>query len=130
MEIFKEFSFDAAHRLVGLPDGHKCARVHGHTYRLRVHVAGEVGGDSGWIVDFADLSKTTRGVIDQLDHQMLNEIPGLSQPTVERIAEWIWDRLQPDLPGLCRLTIWEGVSAGCTYTGKGAGRPRGGAGPV
>ncbi len=119
MQIFREFTFDAAHRLDHLPEGHKCARVHGHTYRLVVQVAGEVDPVVGWVVDFAELKRLVLDVLEPLDHHLLNEVPGLEQPTTERIAMWIWDRLKPDLPGLCRVTLWENRSSGCVYTGPG-----------
>jgi 6-pyruvoyltetrahydropterin/6-carboxytetrahydropterin synthase len=118
MEIFRELAFDAAHRLENLPEGHKCTRVHGHTYRVRVHVTGDIGETSGWVVDFAEINRLAKVVLDQLDHQMLNDIAGLEQPTVENITLWIWARLKPTLPGLSKLTVWEGLGSGCTYRGE------------
>ena len=93
MEIFKEFTFEAAHRLPNVPAGHKCARLHGHSYNVSVHIAGPIGDDSGWVRDFADLSCAMRPVLDQLDHYYLNEIAGLENPTSEVLARWIWDRV-------------------------------------
>ena len=117
MEIFREFTFDAAHRLDHLPAGHKCARVHGHTYRLVVHVHGEPDPLVGWVVDFAEIKKLVAAVLELLDHHLLNDVPGLEQPTVERIAVWIWERLKPDLPGLCKIVLWENTTSGCVYAG-------------
>jgi 6-pyruvoyltetrahydropterin/6-carboxytetrahydropterin synthase len=117
MEIFREFTFDAAHRLNHLPEGHKCARVHGHTYRLIVHVTGPLDERLRWIVDFAEIKRLTREVLKPLDHHYLNEVEGLEQPTTENIAMWIWDELKPKLPGLSKLTLWENGNSGCTYTG-------------
>jgi 6-pyruvoyltetrahydropterin/6-carboxytetrahydropterin synthase len=117
MEIFCEFTFDAAHRLNHLPDGHKCARLHGHTYRLVVHVAGPLDPKMGWVVDFAELKQAANEVIAPLDHHLLNEVPGLEQPTVEHIAVWIWDRLKPAVPGLSRVVLWENAKSGCGYAG-------------
>jgi 6-pyruvoyltetrahydropterin/6-carboxytetrahydropterin synthase len=119
LEVFREFHFDAAHRLENLPEGHKCARVHGHTYRLTVYVAGEGDPVMGWIVDFAELKRITEGVIGQLDHRLLNDVPGLEQPTTERVVVWIWDQLKPELPGLSRLRLWENATSGCEYVGAG-----------
>lgn len=118
MEIFREFTFDAAHRLDHLPEGHKCARVHGHTYRLTVYVEGSLDTTLGWIVDFAEIKRLTNAVLAHLDHHFLNEVDGLEQPTTELIAIWIWDRLKPDLPGLCRIQLWENQNSGCTYAGE------------
>ncbi|MEM9661049.1 MAG: 6-carboxytetrahydropterin synthase QueD [Planctomycetota bacterium] len=117
MQIFREFTFDAAHRLDHLPEGHKCGRVHGHTYRLTVHVEGEPDPVVGWIVDFAEIKRLVTDTIEPLDHHLLNDVPGLEQPTTERLAAWIWHRLHPSLPGLCKITLWENRNSGCTYTG-------------
>ncbi|MEO0512619.1 MAG: 6-carboxytetrahydropterin synthase QueD [Planctomycetota bacterium] len=116
-EIFREFTFDAAHRLTGLPEGHKCSRVHGHTYRLVVFAAGPVDAEIGWVLDFAELKARVNTVIEPLDHHLLNDIPGLEQPTTEHIAAWIWERLQPLLPELCRIELWENRNSGVRYSG-------------
>lgn len=118
MEIFREFTFDAAHRLENLPEGHKCARLHGHTYRLRVYVSGPVDTRVGWIVDFAQIKAAAAPVIEQVDHRLLNEIDGLDQPTTERLCVWLWDRLKPALPGLARIELWENTTSGCVYAGE------------
>ncbi|MEZ5141578.1 MAG: 6-carboxytetrahydropterin synthase QueD [Acidimicrobiales bacterium] len=120
MEVFREFTFEAAHRLPNVPDGHKCARLHGHSFHVTVHVAGPVGADSGWVVDFADLKDAWRPVWEQLDHRYLNEVDGLENPTSERLAEWIWARLARDLPGLSRVVVRETCTTGCEYRGPSA----------
>ena len=89
MEIFRELTFEAAHRLPNVPPGHKCARLHGHSYRVEVHVAGPVGAATGWVMDFGDLTDACRPVRDQLDHYYLNDIPGLENPTSEVLARWM-----------------------------------------
>ncbi len=118
MEIWKEFSFEAAHRLPMLPDGHKCKRLHGHSYRVRVYVAGALDPELGWVVDFARIASACEPIREQLDHHYLNEIEGLENPTTELIARWIWERLKPALPGLSRLEIDETCTAGCVYSGE------------
>lgn len=117
MEIFKTFSFEAAHLLPNVPAGHKCGRLHGHSYRVEVHVAGEPGEESGWIIDFADISNAVAPVIAQLDHYYLNDIPGLENPTSENIARWLWPRLKAVLPPLSKLVIRETCTSGCSYSG-------------
>ncbi|MBX7117993.1 MAG: 6-carboxytetrahydropterin synthase QueD [Gemmatimonadaceae bacterium] len=117
MEIFKEFTFEAAHRLPHVPDGHKCARLHGHSFRIAVHVRGPVGATTGWVMDFADLKTAWRPLHEALDHRYLNEIPGLENPTSEVLAAWIWDRLAPGLPGLAKLVLRETCTSGCVYEG-------------
>lgn len=118
MEIFKEFSFEAAHRLPNVPSGHKCARLHGHSFRVEVAVRGPVGRDTGWVMDFGDISAAFRPVHEQLDHYYLNEIAGLENPTSEYLARWIWRRLRPALPGLARVVVRETCTSGCVYAGE------------
>ncbi|HYH83584.1 MAG TPA: 6-carboxytetrahydropterin synthase QueD [Longimicrobium sp.] len=120
MEIFKEFGFEAAHRLPNVPPGHKCARLHGHSFRVEVHVRGELDPHLGWVMDFADLKAAVKPVLDELDHYYLNDIPGLENPTSEVLARWLWARLRPDLPFLARIVVRETCTSGCTYQGEDA----------
>jgi 6-pyruvoyltetrahydropterin/6-carboxytetrahydropterin synthase len=117
MELFREFTFEAAHRLPRVPAGHKCARLHGHSYRVEVQVSGEVDADTGWVLDFADLSEAFRPVREQLDHYYLNDIDGLQNPTSEVLARWIWDRLAAALP-LSAIIVRETCTSGCIYRGE------------
>jgi 6-pyruvoyltetrahydropterin/6-carboxytetrahydropterin synthase len=117
MDVFRVFQVEAAHRLPNVPEGHKCARLHGHSFRIEVHVSGRVGGRTGWVMDFADLKKTFRPLYEQLDHHYLNEIEGLENPTSENLARWIWLRLAPELEGLSKIVVQETCNAGCTYYG-------------
>ena len=117
MEIFKEFTFEAAHRLPNVPPGHKCARLHGHSFRVGVHVTAPVGVESGWVRDFADISCAMAPVLGQLDHYYLNDIPGLENPTSEVLARWIWERLEPRLPGLSSIVVKETCTSGAIYRG-------------
>lgn len=118
MEIYKEFQLEAAHRLPNVPEGHKCARLHGHSFRISVHVDAPVDPKLGWVMDFGDLSAAFRPVHDALDHQYLNEIEGLANPTSEILARWIWDRLAPNLPHLARVVVRETCTTGCVYAGE------------
>ena len=117
MEIFKEFTFEAAHLLPNVPDGHKCGRLHGHSYAITIYVSGEPGEHSGWIMDFADIKAAFRETYDALDHRYLNDIPGLDNPTSENIARWIWNDLKPRLPPLSKIQIRETCTSGCVYSG-------------
>lgn len=117
MEVYKEFGFEAAHRLPNVAEGHKCARLHGHSFRVAVHVEGPVGAESGWVVDFGDIAAACAPLRDELDHWYLNEIPGLENPTSEVIARWIWDRLEDALPGLSMVEVRETCTSGCRYRG-------------
>ena len=102
MDIFKAFTIEAAHRLPNVPEGHKCARLHGHSFRIELHVGGEPQAGTGWVMDFAD-------------------IEGLENPTSEQLAIWIWNRLKPALPALSEVTIHETCTSGCRYRGPAQG---------
>ena len=117
MDIFKSITFEAAHHLPNVPEGHKCARLHGHSFRVEIHVSGPIDAQTGWVVDFADVKAAFKPLFAQLDHHYLNEIEGLENPTSEVIARWIWQRLKPALPGLSAIVLHETCTAGCRYTG-------------
>ncbi len=118
MQIFKEFTFEAAHRLPNVPEGHKCSRLHGHSFHVALYVEGSVGDDSGWVMDFADVKTAFKPLYQQLDHNYLNDIEGLSNPTSENIARWIWKNLKPALPQLAKVVIRETCTSGCVYNGR------------
>ncbi|WP_166210307.1 6-carboxytetrahydropterin synthase QueD [Cognatiluteimonas telluris] len=118
MDIFKTFTIEAAHRLPHVPPGHKCARLHGHSFRIELQVSGEVGQDSGWVMDFGDITSAFRPLYEQLDHHYLNDIAGLDNPTSERLAMWVWDRLKPTLPLLAAVVVHETCTSGCRHTGS------------
>ena len=117
MELYKEFSFEAAHLLPNVPEGHKCRRIHGHSFRGEVAVRGPLDPKLGWVVDFADLKRAVDPIVKELDHYMLNEIAGLENPTSEMLAMWIWQRVAPHVPNLHRVTIEETCSSRCHYFG-------------
>jgi len=118
MDIFRKFQVEAAHHLPNVPAGHKCARIHGHSFQIEIHVSGEVGERTGWVMDFAELRQTFQPFYDQLDHHYLNEIEGLENPTSENLARWIWQRLKPELPLLSKVCVQETCNAGCIYSGE------------
>ncbi len=117
MFLYKEFSIEAAHRLPNVPAGHKCSRLHGHSFLVRIEVAGPVGEQSGWVIDFADIKSAFKPLYEQLDHHYLNEVEGLENPTSENLASWIWQRLKPTLPLLSAIEIKETCTSGCRYVG-------------
>lgn len=117
MEIFKSFTLESAHRLPNVPPGHKCARVHGHSFRVEIHVRGPVGEHSGWVMDFAELKAAFEPLFVRLDHHYLNDVPGLENPTSENLARWIWRELKPALPLLARVVVHETCTSGCSYSG-------------
>lgn len=117
MDVFREFGFEAAHRLPHVPDGHKCGRLHGHSYRVEVRVRGEVGPASGMVLDFAEIKAAFAPLHDQLDHRYLNEVDGLDNPTAENLARWIWTRLAAALP-LAQVVVRETCTSGVAYRGE------------
>jgi 6-pyruvoyltetrahydropterin/6-carboxytetrahydropterin synthase len=118
MEIYKDFSFDSAHFLPHVPDGHKCKNMHGHTYRLRVFIKGTPHPRLGWIMDFKELKDIVNPLIDQLDHKLLNDIEGLENSTAENITIWIWNRIKPLLPNLNKIELYETPTTGVIYSGE------------
>lgn len=116
-EIFREFTFEAAHRLPNVPADHKCSRLHGHSYRVQVRISGPVDADSGWVVDFADITAAWKPLHQVLDHHYLNEVPGLGNPTSENLARWIWEHLSLNLDTLAEVLVRETCTSGCAYRG-------------
>jgi len=117
LEIFKAFTLESAHRLPNVPEGHKCARVHGHSFRVEIHVRGPLDPQLGWVMDFADVKAAFEPLFLQLDHRYLNDVSGLENPTSEHLARWIWQRLQPALPQLCAVVVHETCTSGARYAG-------------
>lgn len=118
MDIYKEFTFEAAHSLPNVPPDHQCARVHGHSYKLKVVVSGPIVEPQGWVVDFAEIKSVVKPVVKQLDHYYLNEVPGLENPTCENLAVWIWEKVKPDLSQLSAIWVAETCTSGCVYRGQ------------
>jgi len=118
MELRKTFQFEAAHLLPHLSEAHKCRRLHGHSFRVEVVVAGECDPKLGWLMDYADISEAFKPLLERLDHYYLNEIPGLENPTSENLAVWIWERLKPNLPLLTEIVVAETCVSRCVYRGE------------
>ncbi len=116
-EIFKEFTFEAAHQLPNVPAEHKCARLHGHSFRVEVHVLGPLDAELGWVVDFDEIKQAFTPLHEQLDHRYLNEVEGLENPTSEALARWLWERLTVELRGLSKVVVHETCTSGATYWG-------------
>ena len=119
MEIFEEFTIEAAHRLPQVPAGHKCARLHGHSFRIALHVRGAVDETTGWVMDFAELNQAFAPLHEQLDHRLLTASADLESPTGARLPRWICPRLKPGPPGLSQIVLRETCTAGCVYRGEG-----------
>ena len=117
MDIYKTFTIEAAHRLPNVPEGHKCARLHGHSFSVEIHVRGPLQEKTGWVLDFADIKEAFQPLFELLDHNYLNDIEGLENPTSENLAKWLWQRLRPTLPLLSKVIVRETCTSGCIYEG-------------
>ena len=118
MIIFKEFTFDSAHRLIKVPVGHKCKAIHGHTYHLKIVIEGEVDEEMGWVMDFTDMKKVLNPIIESVDHKYLNDIQGLENPTCEIMAQWFSNRIKPGIPLLKQIELKETPTSGAICTGN------------
>jgi 6-pyruvoyltetrahydropterin/6-carboxytetrahydropterin synthase len=118
LELRKTFQFEAAHLLPNLPENHKCRRLHGHSFKAEIVVAGECDARLGWVMDYAEITAAFKPLWEQLDHRYLNEVPGLENPTSENVAVWIWERLKPALPLLVEVVVAETCTAQCVYRGR------------
>jgi 6-pyruvoyltetrahydropterin/6-carboxytetrahydropterin synthase len=117
VRLIRSFSFEAAHRLPAVPPGHKCGRLHGHSYHVELVVEGEIDPVTGWVMDFADMKEVFNPILEQLDHRYLNDVEGLENPTAEVLARWIWERVKAELPILVQVNIAETCTARCEYSG-------------
>src|ERR1700746_768233 len=124
LELRKTFQFEAAHLLPHLPKSHKCRRLHGHSFKVEIAVAGEGDPKLGWLMDYATIADAFRPIWQKLDHIYLNEIPGLENPTSENIAVWIWRKLKPRLPLLTEIVVAETCTARCAYRGGATPPPK------
>lgn len=118
MELRKTFQFEAAHLLPHLPKSHKCRRLHGHSFQVEIVVAGECDPKLGWLIDYAEITKAFKPILEKLDHFYLNEIPGLENPTSEIVAAWIWRKLKPRLTLLTEVVVAETCTARAIYRGS------------
>lgn len=118
IHLSKSFRFEAAHSLPTFPKGHKCRRLHGHSFTVEVVVEGDVDSAKGYLIDYGDVKAATEPIRQRLDHYHLNEIEGLENPTAEMLAAWIWERLKPKLPMLSEVIVHETCTSKCHYRGE------------
>jgi 6-pyruvoyltetrahydropterin/6-carboxytetrahydropterin synthase len=118
MLIFKQFTFDAAHFLPNVPDGHKCKEIHGHTYHLTIFIEGELDPHLGWVMDFAELKNVIEPLVKHVDHKFINNLEGFENPTCENMVLWFWNQIKPKVPQLCKIELKETPTSGAVYEGK------------
>jgi 6-pyruvoyltetrahydropterin/6-carboxytetrahydropterin synthase len=117
VELKKEYRFEAAHWLPRVPAGHKCSRMHGHSYRVELTVTGPVDERTGWLIDFSAIDEVWAELHGRLDHRTLNEVPGLENSTCEVLSAYIWAVVRQSIPQLSAVTVWETTDACCTFRG-------------
>jgi len=117
VELMKEYRFEAAHRLPQVPAGHKCANVHGHSYKVELYVTGPVDPATGWLIDFGVIDERWTDLFNRLDHHYLNDVPGLENSTCEHVAIYVWNHMKKAIDALSAVTVWETYDSRCTYRG-------------
>ena len=113
-ELRKDVRFEAAHRLPNVPAGHKCERLHGHSFRVTIVVRGAVDPRLGWVVDYAEIERAWKPLHELLDHRYLNDVPGLENPTSELVARFIAERLTLPAGTLHSVVVHETCTASAT----------------
>lgn len=117
VSLTKTFDFEAAHWLPTFPEGHKCRRLHGHSFKVDVVVEGEVDEAQGYLMDFGEMKRVIEPVRERLDHYLLNDIEGLENPTAEMLAKWVWEQLRPGLGMLAVVRVRETCTSAAEYRG-------------
>lgn len=117
VHLSKSFTFEAAHFLPTFPEGHKCRRLHGHSFRVEIVVAGAIDSSKGYLMDYGEIKDAIKPIHDALDHRLLNDIDGLGNPTSELLASWMWERLVGALPMLSAVIVYETCTSRCEYRG-------------
>lgn len=121
VRLCKEFRFEAAHYLPMMPEGHKCRRLHGHSFKVEVHVVGNADEKTGILIDYGDIKQLVKPLINQLDHYLINEVGDrlnealLQNPTSENMAKWFYEKLKEKLDGLDCIVVHETCTARCEY---------------
>jgi 6-pyruvoyltetrahydropterin/6-carboxytetrahydropterin synthase len=117
MKVVQAFTFEAAHRLPHMPACHPCRRLHGHSYRVELKFDGQVDPHTGFVIDFFEIERVFTPILRSLDHQFLNEVEGLDNPTAENISIWIWTRTKALLPTLSLVAVYETPNCWAEYDG-------------
>lgn len=114
-ELKQQFQIESARFLTGLGPHHPCSQMHGHSFVIILTLRGPLDPIKGWVRDYHEISTIMKPLLDQLDHQVLNNVEGLKNPTSELLAVWIFDRASQNLPELVRVTVKETPLTECSY---------------
>lgn len=114
-ELKQHFQIESARFLPHLPKSHPCSRVHGHSFKIVLTLVGGLDPQIGWVIDYNDIQSLVKPIFDELDHKVLNEVPGLENPTSELLAKWIYDRVIAKLPILTKVMVAETPATECSY---------------
>lgn len=114
-ELKQHFQIESARFLPFLPEGHPCRRMHGHSFKFILSLQGELDPALGWVMDYHQISSLMKPLLERLDHQVLNEVPGLKNPTSENLCLWIYQEAKKLIPQLTRVTVAETPSTECSF---------------
>lgn len=114
-ELKQHFQIESARFLPKLEKGHPCSRLHGHSFKIILILIGDLDPAVGWVMDYNEIQSRVKPLLEQIDHRVLNEVPGLENPTSELLAKWFYDRARPLLPTLVRVTVAETPLTECSY---------------
>ena len=113
-KLWKDFTFEAAHQLTKVPLGHQCGRLHGHSYKLRIHCKGKLNPNLDWVVDYADIALAARKIVNKLDHSNLNDSFDF-ETTAENLAYWIGEEISKELPSVYAVELFETPTTSVIY---------------
>ena len=115
LELRQHFQIESARFLPNLSASHPCHRMHGHSFKITLTLVGEADPKLGWVIDYHQIETAMRPLLSQLDHRVLNEVPGLENPTSEMLCVWLFERSQKLLPQLKKVTVAETANTECSY---------------
>lgn len=114
-ELKQHFQIESARFLPKLPKTHPCSNMHGHSFKIILTLVGDLDPQIGWLIDYNDISKLMQPTLELIDHKVLNEVPGLENPTSELLSKWLYDRVKKELPELVKVTVAETPLTECSY---------------
>lgn len=115
-ELKQHFRIESARYLTGLEPSHPCSKMHGHSFKITLSIIGDLDPQKGWVIDYHEITKVMKPLLDQLDHKVLNEVSGLENPTSELLAKWIYRKTKSHIPGLKSVNVSETDSTECIYS--------------